>query len=407
MDMDMDICSNSEIIYSFPQRCIYDCINSSFIKFENFNDSYKKIDLLCNRNNYNTQTFSLFQDNENSFPLNFPSKNVLSKDEMTNPDQIYFIPFSKNNNSNNLNNLNINTEITLKSLDVDESKTNQLLEVKKELPPKFFPENTINTIILRNYDISKELKLKLLLDMNIQNNEIEQIKRVLESDTKKRRKTCKKSLYRTDHFLNKLINYINSSLLNFINNLITNLYSKEKIYQMLDGIIISNKITNKDLKEVIKKNDFIFRCKLESKEEKLNLLNLTLKQYFSVKISPKYKKTKYPSNYNELILPIILKDEDNKDIFDFILNDLLIKDWLEIFLYKKDFKDFDKFNLFDKNQKNKIKENFKRIDKYINKVYKNDKIYFHCFSLIAYNLYRFLLIKEKRNKTKSEEKEIK
>ena len=278
MDMDMDICSNSEIIYSFPQRCIYDCINSSFIKFENFNDSYKKIDLLCNRNNYNTQTFSLFQDNENSFPLNFPSKNVLSKDEMTNQDQIYFIPFSKNNNSNNLKNLNINTEITLKSLDVDESKTNQLLEVKKELPPKFFPENLINAIILRNYDISKELKLKLLLDMNIQNNEIEQIKRVLESDTKKRRKTCKKSLYRTDHFLNKLINYINSSLLNFFNNLIANLYSKEKIYQVLDGIIISNKITNKDLKEVIKKNDFIFRCKLESKEEKLNLLNLTLKQ---------------------------------------------------------------------------------------------------------------------------------
>ena len=407
MDMDMDICSNSEIIYSFPQRCIYDCINSSFIKFENFNDSYKKIDLLCKRNNYNTQTFSLFQDNENLFPLNFPSKNVLSKDEMTNQDQIYFIPFSKNNNSNNLKNLNINTEITLKSLDVDESKTNQLLEVKKELPPKFFPENSINAIIRNYYDISKELKLKLLLDMNIQNNEIEQIKRVLESDTKKRRKTCKKSLYRTDHFLNKLINYINSSLLIFINNLIANLYTKEKMYQMLDGIIISNKITNKDLKEVIKKNDFIFRCKLESKEEKLNLLNLTLKQYFSVKISPKYKKTKYPSNYNELILPIILKDEDNKDIFDFILNDLLIKDWLEIFLYKKDFKDFDKFNLFDKNKKNKIKENFKRIDKYVNKIYKNDKIFFHCFSLIAYNLYRFLLIKEKRNKNKSEEKEVK
>ena len=407
MDMDMDICSNSEIIYSFPQRCIYDCINSSFIKFENFNDSYKKIDLLCKRNNYNTQTFSLFQDNENSFPLNFPSKNVLSKDEMTNQDQIYFIPFSKNNNSNNLKNLNINTEITLKSLDVDESKTNQLLEVKKELPPKFFPENSINAIIRNYYDISKELKLKLLLDMNIQNNEIEQIKRVLESDTKKRRKTCKKSLYRTDHFLNKLINYINSSLLNFFNNLIANLYSKAKIYQMSDGIIISNKITNKDLKEVIKKNDFIFRCKLESKEEKLNLLNLTLKQYFSVKISPKYKKTKYPSNYNELILPIILKDEDNKDIFDFILNDLLIKDWLEIFLYKKDFKDFDKFNLFDKNKKNKIKENLKRIDKYINKIYKNNKIYFHCFSLIAYNLYRFLLIKEKKNKNKIEEKEAK
>ena len=40
----------------------------------------------------------------------------------------------------------------------------------------------------------------------------------------------------------------------------------------------------------------------------------------------------------------------------------------------------------------------------MNKIYKNDKIYFHCFSLIAYNLYRFLLLKEKRNKTKNKEK---
>ena len=64
-----------------------------------------------------------------------------------------------------------------------------------------------------------------------------------------------------------------------------------------------------------------------------------MKNYFSAKISRKY--TKYPSNYNELIIDKILNDEDNKKIFDFIFNDLLIKDWIEIFLYKKDFKDFD------------------------------------------------------------------
>ena len=52
---------------------------------------------------------------------------------------------------------------------------------------------------------------------------------------------------------------------------------------------------------------------------------------------PKYTKSNYPSNFNELILDKILKDEVNKDILNFILNDLLIKDWLEIFLYKKKF----------------------------------------------------------------------
>ena len=172
---------------------------------------------------------------------------------------------------------------------------------------------------------------------------------------------------------------------------------------ILEGIIPSDEIIDSDVKNVIKKNDFIIRGKLETKEEKLNLLNLTIKKYLCGKISPKYTKSNYPSNFNELIINKILKDEDNKDILNFILNDLLIKDWLEIFLYKKSFDDFDKYNTFDKIKKNKIKGNLERIDKYINKIYnkKNkNKIYFHCFFLIAYNLYRFLIMKEKRNKSK-------
>ena len=106
-------------------------------------------------------------------------------------------------------------------------------------------------MIIRQYDISKELKLKLLLDTDTKINDIEQIKRVLESDTKKRRKTCNNILYRTEHYLIKLINIIDSSLFNFINNLIIAIYSKEKIYHSLDGIISPNQIKNKDLKVVI------------------------------------------------------------------------------------------------------------------------------------------------------------
>ena len=177
---------------------------------------------------------------------------------------------------------------------------------------------------------------------------------------------------------------------------------------ILEGIIPSNEIIDSDLKNVIKKNDFIIRSKLETKEEKLNLINLTIKRYLSGKISNKYTKTNYPSNFNELIINKILKDEVNQDILNFILNDLLIKDWLEIFLYKKSFEDFDKYNTFDKEKRNKIKGNLERIDKYINKIYnkKNkNKIYFHCFFLIAYNLFRFLTMKEKRNKNKIDNKQ--
>ena len=233
---------------------------------------------------------------------------------------------------------NIETNLTDRNAK-NSSKRKKLFEIKKENVPKYFTENSINNIIKR-FNIGKELKLKLLLDTNVNDNEIEQIKRVLEKGGKR----FDKDLYRTDHILKKLINIINSSLLNFINNLITSLYSKKRIYLILEGIIPSNEIEDSDLKSVIKKNDFMIRGKLETKEEKLNLLNLTIKRYLSGKISPKYTKSNYPSNFNELIINKILKDEVNKDILNFILNDLLIKDWLEIFLYKKSFEDFDKYN---------------------------------------------------------------
>ena len=93
-----------------------------------------------------------------------------------------------------------------------------------------------------------------------------------------------------------------------------------------------------------------------------------------------------------------------------ILNDLLIADWLEIFLYKKDLKDIDKFNSLNDTKKDMIEKSFERIDKYINdkyinKFFKNDKNYFHCFILIIYNLKRYLINKEARNRTKKENKE--
>ena len=389
--MDKDKFFDSKISLFLTLRSVYNYNNSFGIEKENIYNVNTTNDFLCLNNDDIGQIFSLFQEN------------LSTNDEETNPDRIHFIP-SLNKNTTNLN---MNKEINIKSLDTDKSKSNELLEIKKELPPKFFPETSIN-VIIRNYYVNKELKLNLLLDINIKNNNKDQIKRVLESNTKKRRKARKKRLYRTAHIFRELINIVNTSLFNFINNLIVTLFTKEKMYQILDGIKLLNEIKDKDMKEIIKKIDYKIIGRLESKEKKLNLLNSTLKNHFSAKISSTY--TKYPSNYNELIINKILNDEDNKKIFDFIFNDLLIKDWIEIFLYKKDFKDFDKYILIDKSQQKIIKENLERVDKYINKIYKKhkkDKIYFHCFFLIAYNLYRFLLLKEKRNKNKNEEEDMK
>ena len=113
-----------------------------------------------------------------------------------------------------------------------------------------------------------------------------------------------------------MINIINSSLLNFINNLITSLYSKERIYLILEGIIPSNEIIDSDVKNVIKKNDFIIRGKLETKEEKLNLLNLTIKKYLSGKISPKYTTLYFEINQ----LKIGFKYSSIKKVLKILIN---------------------------------------------------------------------------------------
>ena len=130
------------------------------------------------------------------------------------------------------------------------------------------------------------------------------------------------------------------------------------------------------------------------------MLTYTLKKYLSIDISSKYDLNKYPANYNKIVIEKLIIEENNKDIFDFIFNYLTIEDWLDIFIYKKEVKDFKKYNLLENSQKNKIKNNLVRIDSFLNEIYQEDKIYFHIFCLLIYNLKRYLTIKERRNRKK-------
>ena len=181
----------------------------------------------------------------------------------------------------------------------------------------------------------------------------------MESDFIKRRKKIYDSSFRYDHILSKLINIINLMLLDFINNLITAIYLKDELNQIIEELNLSSKISGKDLAQIIKKNDYEYRKNLKRVEDILDFLKLSLKNFISDNISNKYDLLKYSSNYNKLIIEKILKDENNKDIFEFILNDLTVLDWLELFLYKKQFEDFKNFKSFNIYKKNKIKGSLK------------------------------------------------
>ena len=91
--MDRDKCSSFDIIYPFPLKNLHeDYNNSSLIEFDNFYDSYKKGDLLFNRNDDISQTSLIFQENEGSFLIN-QNENYLYNDEVTIQDQDKFILF--------------------------------------------------------------------------------------------------------------------------------------------------------------------------------------------------------------------------------------------------------------------------------------------------------------------------
>lgn len=368
-------------------------------------------DYLFNNNLGDRVDIHFNSDDEDFVDCNQRKGNLFTNELSNIKDNLYIPLFTNAINSNN----NSNKEANLAELCDKKQKTKDIFEVKKEeiteipkvikdikeLPPKYFSENSINDII-KQINICGEMQFELLLNTNIENNDIKKIKSVLESDKIKRVKKNSDISYRSDSILSKIINLINLSLLNFINKLIRSLYSKEEIKKILEQLNLLKKISEKDLKEVIKNNDYEFRYELTKKDEKLKLLNWTLKDYFSTNISSKFK---YPINYNKLVIEKILEEKTNKDIFEFILNDLLIIDWLEIFLYKKDLSELKKFSLLNDDKKDKIEKNLERVDKYINKYFKNDKNYYHCFILIIYNLKRYLINKEARNRNKKEKKE--
>ena len=412
----MDISYDSERDDFPPMNLGYSENNLFSQKNLNFYDYNSEKDYLFNNNLGDRVDVHFNSDDEDFVDCNQRKGNLFTNELSNIKDNLYIPLFINAINSNN----NTNKEANLAELYDKKQKTKAIFEVKKEeiseipevikdikeLPPKYFSDNSINDII-KQFNISDKMKFDLLLNTNIENNDIEKIKCVLESDKIKRTKKNSDISYRSDNILSKIINLINLSLLNFINKLIRSLYSKEEIKKILEQLNLLKKISEKDLKEVIKNNDYEFRYELTKKDEKLKLLNWTLKDYFSTNISSKFK---YPINYNKLVIEKILEEKTNKDIFEFILNDLLIIDWLEIFLYKKDLSELKKFNLLNDDKKDKIEKNLERIDKYINdkyinKYFKNDKNYYHCFILIIYNLKRYLINKEARNRNKKEKKE--
>ena len=281
------------------------------------------------------------------------------------------------------------------------------MNMNKEQKEKYFLEtkeicDKINLvrdkIMLKPNERRRHLKRKIMLE--IKNKE--ESNETLKTGRKKKSDGTIRfhNKYSLDNLFNKAKNMINKSLIEFINILINAIYSKEKIKRMFLELNIEKKKSNPKLMKVIKDNQYDFIKDKKKSSDILKLLTFTVKEYLCNELSTKY--TNLPNDYNEKVIAWLLKDDNNKIIFDFIFNKLKIEDWVDIFLYNKKLKDCYFFNSLDLVTQKIIKENIIGIDYYFEEIYSDnkgniDKDYFHCLLLLIYNLRRYILIKEKRN----------
>ena len=366
-----------------------------------------------------------------------------------NPENDYFINnqrendfyntfyFEQNLNNNDISpNFQVNNSISIFSKNKLNDSSNNIEEIKceikknsgskpyfkinKEIPLPFLEKDIISKLKLMNLD--KEIKIKLISCIHKTSEKKEEIKNKLLLKPKERRKNLNKvrkiknknivksgrkeksdlsnryhDKYSSDNMIDKIKNMINLSLVAFCNKVISSIYgNKTEINEIFTSARLSDKISRT---KVIKDINYNFIYNKKKAHEILELLNITIKEYLCHKISKKYANT--PDEYNKLIINQLLLNDKHKDIFDFIFNQIKIKDWLDLFIYKKELKDIYKFKSLHKNEKIKIKKNLVRIDEYIDKIFQKDEIYFQCLIICIYNLKRFLMVKEERNRNQN------
>ena len=256
-------------------------------------------------------------------------------------------------------------------------------------------------------DKKEEIKVKLLLKPNERRKNLggvreikdKNIKNIIKSGRKKKSDISNRfhNKYSSDNLIDKIKNMINISLVSFCNKIISSIYEdKIKIKEIFSSARLSKKISKT---KIIKDINYNFIYNKKKAHEILDLLNITIKDYLCNKISQKYANT--PDEYNKLIINQLLLDNEYKDIFDFIFNHIKIKDWFDLFIYKKDLKDISKYKSLKRNEKIIIKNNLVRINDYLIKIYQKDETYFQCLVMCIYNFNRFLMVKEERNRNQN------
>ena len=381
-----------------------------------FNLSFNKRNDFFFSNYTNNDLDSSFNLDENSININ---NNQLISFDLNNFNTIF------DENSLKNNNLYMNpTQMINKAKTYFKIQKYYGIKIENDIPKPFLEKDI--TKLFKKMNICKETKMKFISCINNPSTKKEEIKSKLllnprerrkklndkvkpkekkeikfnnKSNLKSGRKTKNDFSVRThnkfsfDNMIDKIKNMINTSLVLFCNKIIKAIYTnEEQIIQIFSMAKISKEISRT---KIIKDIDYSFLANKRKGNEVLELLNMTVKDYLSNKISLKY--VNIPNEYNELIINQLLLDDNNKDIFVFLFN-IKIGDFFYVYIYQKDIKDFLEFNNLKSNHKRIIKNNLVRINDCLNKIVSKDETYFQCLVMLIYNFRRFLMNQERRNR---------
>ena len=381
-----------------------------------FNLTFNKRNDFFFSNYTNNDLDSSFNLDENSININ---NNQLISFDLNNFNTIF------DENSLKNNNLYMNpTQMINKAKPYFKIKKYYGIKIENDIPKPFLEKDI--TKLFKKMNICKETKMKFISCINNPSTKKEEIKSKLllnprerrkklndkvkpkekkeikfnnKSNLKSGRKTKNDFSVRThnkfsfDNMIDKIKNMINTSLVLFCNKIIKAIYTnEEQIIQIFSMAKISKEISRT---KIIKDIDYSFLANKRKGNEVLDLLNMTVKDYLSNKISLKY--VNIPNEYNELIINQLLLDDNNKDIFVFLFN-IKIGDFFYVYIYQKDIKDFLEFNNLNSNHKRIIKNNLVRINDCLNKIVSKDETYFQCLVMLIYNFRRFLMNQERRNR---------
>ena len=167
---------------------------------------------------------------------------------------------------------------------------------------------------------------------------------------------------------------------------------KSKIFQY--PLFFLNKILENNKFHTLKKLNYKYINSIK-KDNDLKLLNMRLKDLYSLNISPKFKRV--TEDYNKNVINSIINNKKIKDYSTIMFAfNLKFEDWMDLFSYKKNINDIKENKGIDNINSGIIENNIIGIEHLLSKIADNkdnDDDFFSIYTLLLYNYKRWFLIK--------------